>query len=233
MFKQLCCSTPSSGQKCFLPLSLCHQEDDNYFIFDQIFSCPDVKNVFFLNFRKCVAVSDDFGAPQSSRSVRLSVSVKTRRSLDKQEPTWWRDEGPFHLILTVSVHQKPIARFLPSAFRPLAGPAHRPRLSLSRPRHRRNLLSLVHRCDQCLCATRLVCGGLVQPFLMTGEIILIIELCKPLLALFFSCTHAHTHKEHKSMHTHTHACTFSTLISAAHISGREKKSVWLAVRGNM
>lgn len=42
-------------------------------------------------------------------------------------------------------------------------------VSQSEPRHSRNLLSQVHQCDQCLWATRSVCGSLVQPFLMTGN----------------------------------------------------------------
>lgn len=150
---------------------------------------------------------------------------------DELEPTW-RQEGRLYLVFIVSVHQNPSA--VPSRRSGTLGwPRPPTRLSLSRPRHRSNLLSLVHRCDQCLCATRPVCGGLVQPFLMTREIILIITLCKPVLS--FSCTHTHTHTEHKSMHIHARAHTFAHFLpwSASLTSAGERKSLLPPERGNM
>lgn len=134
-------------------------------------------------------------------------------------------------------HPRPLKHIwsvLPSGLRHPGRPRPPTRLSLVRPRRHSNLLSLVHRCDQCLCATRPVCGGLVQPFLMTGEIILIITLCKPpVRTLFLMQTHTHR-TQNPCTHAHTHTLAHFLPWSGSLTSvGKRKKSVWPTVRGNM
>lgn len=62
-------------------------------------------------------------------------------------------------------------------------------------------LSHVHSWDRCLCATRAVCGSLVQPFLMTGEII----PTKPTFAHINTSSLAHGNAQN-GIHIHTHFC---------------------------